>query len=56
MLKDDVNLSFVENTEKGSEYRFIDMEADGSFVNALPKGFLDSQENDFMAIIAQRAK
>lgn len=56
VLKDDVNLSFVENTEKGSEYRFIDMEADGSFVNALPKGFLDSQENDFMAIIAQRAK
>lgn len=56
VLKEDVNLSFVENSENGSEYRFIDMESDGSFLNELPKGFLDSQENDFMAIIAQRAK
>lgn len=56
VLKEDVNLSFVENSENGSEYRFIDMESDGSFLNKLPKGFLDSQENDFMAIIAQRAK
>ena len=54
--KEDVNLSFVENGAKGSEYRFIDMESDGSFLNELPKGFLDSQENDFMEIIAQRAK
>lgn len=54
--KEDVNLSFVENSENGSEYRFIDMESDGSFINELPKGFLDSQENDFMEIIAQRAK
>lgn len=54
--KEDVNLSFVENSENGSEYRFIDMESDGSFLNELPKGFLDSQENDFMEIIAQRAK
>lgn len=52
--KVDVNLSFVENNEKGSEYRFIDLNADGSFLNALPEGFLDSQENDFMAIIANR--
>ena len=50
----DVNLSFVENSEEGSHYRFIDMEKDGSFVNELPEGFLDVLENDFMAIIAQR--
>lgn len=54
--KESVNLSFVENGENGSEYRFIDMESDGSFTNTLPKGFLDSQENDFMEIIAQRAQ
>lgn len=54
--KEMVNLSFVENSENGSEYRFINMESDGSFLNELPKGFLDSQENDFMEIIAQRAK
>lgn len=56
LRKEDVNLSFVENGENGSEYRFIDMESDGSFINELPKGFLDSQEHDFMEIIAQRSK
>lgn len=52
--KDEVNLSFVENEQEGSVYRFIDLEEDGSFADSLPKGFLDVQEEDFMAIIDQR--
>lgn len=52
--KDIVNLSFVVNEGRGSEYRFINMKQDGSFVDRLPKGFLDSQENDFMEMIASR--
>ena len=51
---EDVNLTFVENSEEGSVYRFIGVERDGSFANELPEGFLDALENDFMAIIAQR--
>jgi len=52
--KEEVNLSFVEHNGEGSEYRFIEMKQDGSFVERLPKGFLDSQENDFMEMIASR--
>ena len=54
IAKDEVNLTFVENGNEGSKYRFIDMESDGSFVNELPEGFLDVQENDFIEIISHR--
>ena len=46
-----VNLTFVQNTPSGSLYTKIGLTGQGAFSDALPEGFLDSQDSDFRAII-----
>ena len=47
----DVNLCYVENLNGESLYVGCNIDNRGSFTSSLPKGFLDSQDEDFRAIV-----
>lgn len=47
----DVNLCYVENLNGESLYVGCKIDINGSFASSLPKGFLDSQDEDFRAIV-----
>ena len=49
-----VNLIFVELSEEGSIYQKIDVTKQGAFYKSLPKGFLDTSDEDFRAILKAR--
>ena len=51
-----INLRFVEQTSEGSEYLKIDITDQGAFGSELPKGFLDTQDDDFRAILKSRLR
>ncbi len=53
---DEVNLCFVENIGNGSEYTSLQIDETGTFYNALPNGFLNTQDEDFKAIIKAKYK
>lgn len=48
---DDVNVCFVTNEFGHSEYRSCALTKQGMFSESLPKGFMDSQEQDFREIL-----
>ena len=47
----DVNLCFVTNTESGSTYETLGIDDLGTFFGGLPKGFMDTQDQDFRKIV-----
>ena len=47
----DVNLCYVENVNGQSLYVSCKIDNQGTFTSLLPKGFLDSQDEDFKAIV-----
>ncbi|MDE6523064.1 MAG: AAA family ATPase [Muribaculaceae bacterium] len=51
-----VNLVFVEHEEGCSEYQTISMSDTGRIEGGMPKGFMDSLDNDFRAIILANRK
>lgn len=54
LSKDMINLTFVEQGTHGSDYIHCELDKNGVFVDRLPKGFLDVQDQDFRAIINSR--
>lgn len=52
----DVNIYFVTQEANGSEYRSIMLSDKGGFANQMPKGFLDTMDEDFRAIIKARSQ
>lgn len=52
LKKEDVNVCFVTNEHGHSEYLSCALTEEGMFSEPLPKGFLDSQEQDFREIIS----
>lgn len=51
LKNDDVNVCFATNEYGHSEYRSCALTEEGMFTEPLPKGFMDSQEQDFREII-----
>lgn len=51
-----VHLLFVEHEEGESEYQTIPMSETGRLEGVMPKGFMDSLDNDFRAIILANRK
>lgn len=51
-----VHLVFVEHENGASEYQTIPMSVNGKFEGIMPKGFMDSLDNDFRAIILANKK
>lgn len=51
---EDVNLCYVENVNGESLYVECAIDSQGTFTSSLPKGFLDTQDEDFRAIIKSR--
>lgn len=49
-----INLTFVSMKADGSCYQKIGLTGQGAFSTKLPEGFLDTQDNDFRAIIETR--
>lgn len=47
----EVNLCYVENVNGQSLYVSCKIDNQGTFTSSLPKGFLDSQDEDFRAIV-----
>lgn len=52
----DVNIYFVTQESNGSEYRSILLSDKGAITNQMPKGFLDTMDEDFRAIIKARSQ
>lgn len=51
-----IHLIFVEHEEGASEYQTISMSETGRLEGMMPKGFMDSLDNDFKAIILANRK
>lgn len=51
-----VNLRFVSPSNEGSTYKKIDVTSQGAFAERLPEGFLDTQDDDFRAILRSRIR
>ena len=51
-----VHLIFVENYDGASEYQTIPMSDSGRLEGVMPKGFMDSLDNDFRAILLANRK
>ncbi len=51
-----VHLVFVEHENGASEYQTVPLSANGKFEGMMPKGFMDSLDNDFRAIILANRK
>ena len=51
-----VNLRFVTPSQEGSIYKKIDVTSQGAFTERLPDGFLDTQDEDFRAILKSRIR
>lgn len=54
-LLQNVNITFVEENGEGSVYNKIQVTDTGAFSASLPHGFLDSQDEDFRAILMARS-
>lgn len=54
ILAEKINLTFVSMKADGSCYQKIGLTGQGAFSTKLPEGFLDTQDNDFRAIIETR--
>lgn len=52
--KENVGLCFVSIGEEGSVYTSIDITDQGAFLTPLPEGFLDTQDEDFKAMLKLR--
>lgn len=50
----DMNLCYVENVNGESLYVECSLDSQGTFTSSLPKGFLDTQDEDFRAIVKSR--
>ena len=48
---EDINLCFVENNGYGSQYQTLSINTKGSFYGDMPKGFMNTMDEDFKAII-----
>lgn len=48
---EDINLCFVENNGNGSQYQTLSINDKGSFYGDMPKGFMNTMDDDFKAII-----
>lgn len=53
---DKVHLVFVEHENGASEYQTIPMSSNGRLEGIMPKGFMDSLDNDFRAILLANKK
>lgn len=50
----DLKLCFVTNSQQGSNYQEVTVDDKGNFYGYLPKGFCDTQDEDFKEIIKAR--
>lgn len=53
---ENVNLCYVTNGDKGSEFRTITIDSSGNIRSSLPTGFLDVMDEDFRSIVKAKLK
>lgn len=53
---ENVNLCYVTNGDKGSEFRTIAIDTSGNIRSSLPTGFLDVMDEDFRSIVQAKLK